>query len=52
MTFTGINPHLPSEVLNESGESGSQGVVTILANMSFQADNRTTEEGRNSGTGR
>jgi len=51
MTLTGIHPHLPSEVLNESGESGSRGVVIALANKTFQADNRTTEESWNSGTG-
>lgn len=51
MTFTGINPHLPLEVLNESGESGSRDVVIALANKTFQADNRATEESRNSGTG-
>jgi hypothetical protein len=50
MTLTSINPHQPSEVLGESEETGSQGVVIILANISFRAENRT-KEGRNSATG-
>jgi hypothetical protein len=51
MTLTSINPHRPSEVLGEFGETGSRGVVIALANISFQPENRTTEEGRNSATG-
>jgi hypothetical protein len=51
MTLTSINPHQPSEVLGELEETGSRGVMIILTNISFQAENRTKEEGQNSGTG-
>jgi hypothetical protein len=50
MTLTSINPHQPSEVLGESEVTRSRGVMIILANISFQAENRT-KEGRNSATG-
>ena len=51
MTLTSINPQRPSEVLGEFGETGSRGVMFAKANISFQAENRTKEEGQNSGTG-
>ncbi len=51
MTLTSINPQQPSEVLGEFGETGLRGVVIALANISFQAENRTKEEGQNSATG-
>jgi hypothetical protein len=46
MTLTSINPHQPSEVLGELEETGSRGVMIILTNISFQAENRLKKKAR------